>query len=186
MTAKKTKTPATFRPLRSLSPWERNYNRGDIDAIRASIERFGFNAALRVWKDEIIVAGNHTYAALCRLRDLDAAVPAGEAVRKRGDDWEVLCIDLSHLSFREAEAFAIADNRVAALATQDQNALAELLNELGSDPPLLEAIGYTADEIDVILARLGAPEVEFPEFDESAAADVEFLECPECHHRWPK
>jgi hypothetical protein len=27
---------------------------------------------------------------------------------------------------------------------------------------------------------------EWPEYDESAADDVEFLECPECGHEWPK
>lgn len=29
-------------------------------------------------------------------------------------------------------------------------------------------------------------DVEFPEYDEDIADDVEYLECPECGHRWPK
>jgi len=28
--------------------------------------------------------------------------------------------------------------------------------------------------------------VEFPEYDESVADEVEYLECPECGHKWPK
>lgn len=158
MTATKTKAPARFRPLRSLSPWERNYNRGDVDAIRGSIERFGFNAALRVWKNEIIVAGNHTFAALCRMRDAGATVPAGGAIRGRGDDWEVLCIDLSHLSFQEAEAFAIADNHTASLADPDRDLLANLVNELGgNDPTLLEGMGFDDEALDELLSRLADP-----------------------------
>ena len=27
---------------------------------------------------------------------------------------------------------------------------------------------------------------EFPEYDESVADEVEYLECPECGHKWPK
>ena len=27
---------------------------------------------------------------------------------------------------------------------------------------------------------------EWPEYDESVADDVEYLECPECGHKWPK
>ena len=30
------------------------------------------------------------------------------------------------------------------------------------------------------------PIVEFPEYDESVADEVEYIECPECGHRWPK
>ena len=28
--------------------------------------------------------------------------------------------------------------------------------------------------------------VEFPEYDETVADDVEYLECPKCGHKWPK
>jgi hypothetical protein len=39
------------------------------------------------------------------------------------------------------------------------------------------------------MAELAAglePPDEWPEYDESAADDVEYLECPECGHTWPK
>lgn len=32
----------------------------------------------------------------------------------------------------------------------------------------------------------GAPAVEFKEYDETAAAGVEYITCPECGHKWPK
>lgn len=28
--------------------------------------------------------------------------------------------------------------------------------------------------------------IEFPEYDESVENDVEYIECPQCGHRWPK
>lgn len=164
MTEATTTTRLTYRPLESLSRWQRNYNRGDVVAIKNSICRFGFNGALRVWKDQVIMAGNHTWLALCELRD-EGREPVGEGARVSDDGtWSVLCIDVSHLSIQEAEAFAIADNRTAALATQDEDQLAELLNELGTDPTLLEGIGYSEDEVDALLARLagGNDEVDDP------------------------
>jgi len=30
------------------------------------------------------------------------------------------------------------------------------------------------------------PAPEFKEYDESVADDVEFIECPNCGHKWPK
>lgn len=55
---------AVWRDLDELKLWERNYNRGDVQQIKKSILRFGFNNALRVWRDSIIMAGNHSTIAL--------------------------------------------------------------------------------------------------------------------------
>ena len=35
-------------------------------------------------------------------------------------------------------------------------------------------------------AGIVAPDVDWKEDDESAADDVEYNECPECGHKWPK
>ena len=140
------------RALSSLRAWGRNYNVGDIGAIYLSIQRWGFNGALRVWYDRekpdaeppVVIAGNHTYLALLQMRDEDCDPPVNVELDAQGD-WLVECIDVSHLSFVEAEAFAIADNRTADLATYDEEKLAVLLREIAErDPeaakPLLDSI----------------------------------------------
>jgi hypothetical protein len=35
-------------------------------------------------------------------------------------------------------------------------------------------------------AGIVPPDIDWKEYDESAADDVEYIECPECGHKWPK
>jgi hypothetical protein len=44
------------------------------------------------------------------------------------------------------------------------------------------------DEIEALLATVNnqIPDVEFKEYDESAADDVEMCTCPKCGHEFPK
>lgn len=146
--------------LSQLQAWKRNYNRGDVHAIAASIQRWGFNGALRVWSGDdsqapTVIAGNHTYLALLQLKDEGADPPVHVDVAPDGS-WQVACVDVSHLAYHEAEAFAIADNRVASLATHDDEKLALLLREISDqNPEDLAAIGYDLDDIENLLRRLG-------------------------------
>ena len=48
-----------------------------------------------------------------------------------------------------------------------------------------ELTGYDQDEIIKELDDT-PPNVEFKEYDESTADDVEFITCPECGHKFPK
>ena len=92
-----------MRPLSELKLWPQNYHEGDVGAIIASIEKFGFNGALRVHGD-IVVAGNHALKALNILRDRGATAPVNIVVV--GDEWLVPTISVDHLTKIEAEAFA--------------------------------------------------------------------------------
>jgi hypothetical protein len=54
------------------------------------------------------------------------------------------------------------------------------LKELGAN---LQVIGFDQMELaDIMLGK----DVEFKEFDESAADDVQLLTCPKCGHSFPK
>ena len=148
-------SPSLYKPLSSLIPWARNYNQGDVAAIAQSVRRFGYNRTISVWRENIVMAGNHTLKALLMLKrecDAGAPVPAGQ-IQIRDGEWWVLVSDVAHLSYSEAEAYAIADNRTAALAEADDRALADLLSELASnvDKSLLPATGYTSDDLAQLL-----------------------------------
>lgn len=67
----------TYRKLSELTNWERNYRVGDVSAIVTSIVTFGFNGALRVWKDGVVIAGNHALKALNTMKANGATVPRG-------------------------------------------------------------------------------------------------------------
>lgn len=143
-----------FKRLADLGPWDRNFNQGDIGAIARSIEAFGYNGRLAT-HGTTVMAGNHAYAALLRLRENGASFPGGRGLRLEDDgEWAVLVTPLDHLSRQQAEAFAIAGNRTRDLAGTNEEVLAALLREIAdADEAMFEATGYDADDLDRLLAR---------------------------------
>ncbi|MBL8048151.1 MAG: chromosome partitioning protein ParB [Chthonomonas sp.] len=138
--------------LEALTLWDRNYRQGNVEIIRNSILRFGFNSTVRV-RGGVVYAGNHSVKALLELQASGAPPPPGIEV-SRGR-WMVPCMDISHLSEEEAMAFAIADNRASDMAVNDDDALAALLSEINiQDPSLLADTGFSGSELDDLLAAL--------------------------------
>ena len=158
---------AEFRPISTLVPWTENYNVGNVSAIARSIETFGFNGRLAV-HGSTVMAGNHALAALQRLREAGAAFPGGKGLRLDADGgWSVLVTPLDHLSWEQAEAFAIADNRTRDLATTDEERLAVLLREIAErDEDELLATGYDIDDVENLLRRLGQLDDDRPDAPE--------------------
>ena len=99
--------------------------------------------------------------------------------------WQEVPAIVSDVAPRLAKERAMRDNNQwGDLVEQD---LAELLVGLQMDGSDLKLLGFPDDELTRLLDSVGAlGEVEFKEYDESVADEVEYLECPECHHRWPK
>ena len=68
------------------------------------------------------------------------------------------------------------------MAQTSKDAFDELLREVQSGEAGVQAmLAEVADRAGVV-----PPNVEFPEYDESVADDVEYITCPECGHKWPK
>ncbi|MDL2317718.1 ParB N-terminal domain-containing protein [Eubacteriales bacterium OttesenSCG-928-A19] len=91
-------------PVDRLVPYERNprKNDGAVDAVAASIRRFGFLVPMVISSDNVIVAG-HT-----RLK----------AAQKLGMK-TVPCVIAEELTEEEMRAFRLADNKVAEIAEWD-------------------------------------------------------------------
>jgi hypothetical protein len=84
--------------------------------------------------------------------------------------------------------YSIADNRTGELSYFDTEALAVLLQSVAEDEEdLFASTGFADADLQLMIEGVMAlPEdVEFPEYDESVADDVDMLECPECGHRFP-
>jgi DNA modification methylase len=130
--------------LTELALWERNYRRGQIDAIVRSVQEFGFMGAVRVRLENdkyTVYAGNHALKALLKI--WDEGLPAPIGIEVDGSSWMVPCVDISHLSPEQAIAFAIADNRIQELGDNDTDQLTTLLQELAAfNADLLTAAGY--------------------------------------------
>jgi len=129
--------PATLAelvvPIESLRPYGRNPRRGNVAAIRRSLEANGQYRPIvaRAGTGEVL-AGNHT---------LQAAVELG---------WESIAATFVDVDDEEAARIVLIDNRANDLAGYDDEALADLLRSL----PELEGTGFVTDDLDRLLADL--------------------------------
>lgn len=104
-----------------LTPYEKNARRHaaqDVDAIIASIKKFGFSDPIGIWSDKNIIVEGHGRQ---------------QAAIKLGLD-KVPCIRLDHMTDEQRRAYALAHNKTAELSTWDFGKLeAELadLNDFG-------------------------------------------------------
>lgn len=119
----------------------RKHGERNLEAIKASLRKFGQQKPIVVDAKGVILAGNGTY----------------EAAKMLG--WETILAVETDLVGIDATAYAIADNRTAELAEWDDAALAETLRALQSEEFDIEAAGFTGEEIDSLIESLGAFDV---------------------------
>lgn len=115
-------------PVSSLLPHPANaraHSKRNIDAVAASLKRFGQRSPLIVSPDGVVLAGNARMEAMRLLGWTHAAV-----VRFSGKEQDAL-------------AFSLADNRTAELADWDARALYDAL--LTADDP--GALGWSDEEM---------------------------------------
>lgn len=130
-------------PIDSLSPDPANarvHDEKNIQAIVASLNRFGQRAPIVVQKQGMVVrAGNGRLLAAKKL------------------GWQYIAAVVVDETSVDATAFAIADNRTAELASWDDETLASLLQSLPEDAR--DAAGFDEGDIGELLDRLTPDEV---------------------------
>jgi DNA modification methylase len=127
----------------------RKHGERNIDAIVASLRKFGQQHPIVIDSKGIILSGNGRYMAAVKL------------------GWSEIKVVESSLTGSAATAYAIADNRTAELAEWDTTALAETLRALQSEEFDTNAAGYSDGEIDALVEGLGS---------ELLGADKEIIE----------
>lgn len=140
------------KKIKDIIPYFNNPRKNDkaIDAVMHSIEEFGFKNPIVIDKDGVIISG-HTR----RL----AAIKLGMT--------EVPCIVGSHLSEAQVKAFRLADNRVAEIATWDEDLLKEeMKNVLDMD---LDIYGFDIGTVEDIMQE---------------ETGIKTHKCPKCGCEW--
>jgi len=118
--------------LDTLIPLDGNPRRGDVEAVKASYERFGQRkpiTANRKKDGRVVTAGNHQL----------------QAARELG--WDKIAVVWTDDDEETALAWAVADNRTADLAYNDPSDLFDILTSLND----LEGTGYTPEDVDAML-----------------------------------
>lgn len=111
-----------------------------IRLIQKSIERFGWTSPVILDKNNRILAGH-------------ARVKA--AIEKGYDTIPAIRTDLSG---DEADAYLLADNRLADISPYDRDILAELLSDLPQD--LAELTGFDQVQVDALLSGEDIPDID--------------------------
>ena len=136
--------------IETLQAAERNVKTHDIQAIQASIRRFGFGAPLVIDdRTSRLVGGHGRVYALREMRDAGEPAPRGVRLIKKGKRWKVPVFAWTSADDDEADAFAIALNRVQDAGGYDLAGLEQLAGYLGAVG--LEGTGFTEAEIDSLI-----------------------------------
>lgn len=190
-----------YVPLFQAALWDQNPKLHSIGDISDSIARYGFKdppkyePALNGGKGGL-VEGNGRVITLRMMAAQKMQRPRG-IVETEGGEWAVpVLFGVDAESERAAQAYALDHNSLVlsggnytALDTArmwDQSGYADILTALAEGDEL--PVSVDGDDLDLILEMVNqdVSGVTFPEYDESVANEVEWLECPECGHKWPK
>ncbi|WP_028989114.1 site-specific DNA-methyltransferase [Thermithiobacillus tepidarius DSM 3134] len=143
-------------PLDKLLPYVRNarqHSEDQIAQIAASIAEFGFVNPILTGADGVLVAGHGRLAAAHKLGL--ATVPV---------------VVLDHLTPTQRRALVLADNRLAELATWDNDLLRIELEALQDDGFDLDLTGFDADALADLLA--GEEQEHEGQTEDDAVPDV--------------
>ena len=123
-------------PIGKLKCYKRNAKKHpaeQIEQIKNSIEAFGMNDPIAVWGDDnVIVEGHGRYLAL----------------RSIGEQGEVPCIRLDHLTDEQRRAYALAHNQLTMNTDFDDAFLLPELAELGDFFDMSD-FGFGFDDDDI-------------------------------------
>jgi DNA modification methylase len=141
----------------SLVTLEGNPRKGDVDAVAASLDRFGQRKPIVVRaSDRQIIAGNHTW----------------QAARQLG--WTQIAAVLVDDDTATSQAFALADNRTAELGSYDDGLLLELIKSVGeADPSMLLDTGWSEDAVRELVDRIDPGLPDSPPSDDAPEPPAE-------------
>lgn len=145
-----------YKPVFSIKPYEKNPRRNDdaVQAVKASIEKFGFKVPIVIDNHGVIVAGHTRYKA---------AVELGLT--------EVPTISADHLSPAKIKAFRLADNKVGEIAEWDMGLLEIEMKDMASLFDM-ESFGF--------MQKKPKDDTENDDSSGTGEEDSDIITCPKC------
>lgn len=147
-----------YTPLDEVVRWPRNPRQHDDAALERSLQRYGFVAPL-LYDDHTskLIAGHGRLGALVSLRDAGENPPARVKVDGKGR-WLVPVVrGITFTTASEAEAYLVADNRLAEIGGWDQDLLREIVRDLDAEGWELDTLGWSEAALDRLLEDTPAP-----------------------------
>ncbi len=173
-------TKIEHRKIKELRPDSQNANMGTERGLRAlddSLTFVGLGRSVVTDKNGVVIAGNKT---------VERAADRGfeDTIVVHTDGKQLVVVQRDDLDLAEggkARELAYYDNRAAELSLSwnpvqlqaDKEEGVQIVDKLWHPVELIELTG-------------NVDSVEFPEYDESIADTVEYHDCPNCGHKFPK
>lgn len=124
-------------PVAELVPYRGNPRRGNVEAIRDSLEQHGQYRPVVVRRaTNEVLAGNHTL----------------QAARELG--WEEIAATFVDVDDEQAARIVLVDNKTSDVGRYDDTELLAILKELEASEAGLSGTGYADDDLDDLLALL--------------------------------
>lgn len=144
--------------LSKLKQYPSNPRIGSIDLIAQSLEEHGQYRPLIVNSDNVILAGNHTYLAMKKLK------------------WKKAQVHYVEVDDEQARKIVLVDNRLNDVAGYNREIFMSLIEDL-QDAGELEGTGFTPDDIDSIMAEFAVVDItDFEKFEGGYALSEEELQ----------
>jgi DNA modification methylase len=145
----------TYVRLDDVREAELNPKEHDLEAIRKSIERFGFvSPGLRDERTGRLIAGHGRTIALRAMRYAQDDPPAGVRLDDDGAWMVPVITGWASKNDAEAAAYLVIDNHHPSLGGWDEPGLADLLEGIRTaDESLLDLTGFDDDEIAALLGE---------------------------------
>ena len=122
--------------------WDKNprFNDNAVDSVAKSIKKFGFATPIVARKEDNRIISGHT-----RLK---AAIQLG---------LEKVPVRLLDVTEQQADALALADNRLGEIAAWDDGLLSEILEELTEQQFDVDVLGFSQQELDQLIGEWQDP-----------------------------
>ena len=140
-----------YLPVESLEEYEgnaRDHGEEDVNAIKRSIEKFGFDDPIGIWSDHNVIVEGH------------GRLMAAKALGMK----EVPCIRLDHMTDAERKAYGLAHNKTAELSRWNFGKLEMELSGLGEFNMGDFGFGFSNGSSDFGVAE--TPENAYGSYDE--------------------
>jgi hypothetical protein len=108
----------------------RTHSRANVEALKASLLKFGQQKPIVINSENMIVAGNSTVSSAREL------------------GWQQISAVVTDLTEDALRAYSIADNKTCELSDWDYVTLVEILEELRDDDVDIEVTGFSVDDIE--------------------------------------
>lgn len=168
-------------PITEIKPYWRNprKNEAAVEAVKKSIQEYGFNVPIVIDKKKVIIAGHTRYKALLQL------------------GWDVIPTIVLEIDEVKAKEYRIADNKTNEFASWDYENLMPELRELDLDimqtffsdldlsnmlnPVQMDFTPVTEEEIE---EHRETSDNRFNEISEAKVNSMVEVICPDCGHEF--